>query len=94
LFQDEHGTSGFQYIVATSATDDVAGQDILEQWVDMFDIHQIPILAVGDMDVFDAWDLDDTCPSYWVLRGDMSVVSADSGTVDWDEIGGLLAAGD
>ena len=76
--------------MATSASDDAAGQDILQQWVDMFDIQQIPILAVGDPDVFDAWDLDDTCPSYWVLEGDMKVRTADSGTVDWQEVEGSL----
>ena len=76
--------------MATSATDDAAGQDILQQWVEMFDIQRIPILAVGDPDVFDAWDLDDTCPSYWVLEGDMKVKTADSGTVDWQEIEGSL----
>ena len=76
--------------MATSATDDAAGQDILQQWVEMFDIQRIPILAVGDPDVFDAWDLDDTCPSYWVLEGDMKVRTADSGTVDWQEVEGSL----
>jgi hypothetical protein len=76
--------------VATSATDDEAGQAILQQWVDEFDLSHIPVLAVGDEAVFDAWDLDDTCPSYWVLDGDRTVRTADAGSVDWDEVGELV----
>lgn len=76
--------------MATSATDDEAGQAILQQWVDEFDLSRIPVLAVGDEAVFDAWDLDDICPSYWVLGGDMGVLRADTDAVDWDEIAGLM----
>lgn len=77
--------------MATNATDDDAGQATLQQWVDTFDLSHIPVLAVGDADTFDAWDLDDTCPSYWTFDGAMTVTTADRvDGVDWAAIGELL----